>query len=111
MKALLYWAAAFFVVAFIAGLLGLVGISAIVVEITKILFLVCLALFVLSLIASMRMRGPRKQANRANEAGRGAVDSAAATETPSRRATPQEQERTETAPFHERVHELLGGEE
>lgn len=56
--AMLYWAAVFFVIALIAGLLGFTGISVATAEIAKLLFFIFLVLFVVSLIASMVTRGP-----------------------------------------------------
>jgi uncharacterized membrane protein YtjA (UPF0391 family) len=56
--AMLYWAAVFFIVALVAGLLGFTGISVATAEIAKLLFFVFLVLFVVSLIASAVTRGP-----------------------------------------------------
>jgi uncharacterized membrane protein YtjA (UPF0391 family) len=53
-----YCAAAFFVIALVAGLLGFTGISVATAEIAKPLFFIFLALFLVSLIASMVTRGP-----------------------------------------------------
>jgi len=57
-EAMLYWAAAFFVIALIAGLVGFTGISVAAAEIAKLLFFIFLVLFIVSLIASMVTRGP-----------------------------------------------------
>jgi len=56
--AMLYWAAVFFVIALVAGLLGFTGISVATAEIANVLFFIFLALFVVALIASMVTRGP-----------------------------------------------------
>jgi uncharacterized membrane protein YtjA (UPF0391 family) len=56
--AMLYWAAVFFVIALVAGLLGFTGISVATAEIAKLLFFIFLVLFVVSLIASIVTRGP-----------------------------------------------------
>lgn len=55
---MLYWAAVFFVVALVAGLLGFTGISVAMAEIAKLAFFLFLALFVVSLIVSAVTRGP-----------------------------------------------------
>lgn len=55
---MLYWAAAFFVISLIAGLVGFTGISVAAAEIAKLVFFICLVLFIVSLIASMVTRGP-----------------------------------------------------
>jgi uncharacterized membrane protein YtjA (UPF0391 family) len=55
---MLYWAAVFFIIALVAGLLGFTGISIATAEIAKLLFFVFLVLFLVSLIASMVTRGP-----------------------------------------------------
>lgn len=55
---MLYWAAVFFVIALIAGVLGFGGIAVGAVEIAKILFFVFLVLFIVSLLAGGLRRGP-----------------------------------------------------
>jgi len=57
-KDMLYYAAIFFVIALIAGVLGFSGIAAGVVEISKILFSVFLVLFLLTLAVGLI---PRKR--------------------------------------------------
>ena len=54
---MLYWAAAFFVIALIAGVLGFGGLSVQLAGIAQILFVVFLILFLVSLIMGRR-RGP-----------------------------------------------------
>jgi uncharacterized membrane protein YtjA (UPF0391 family) len=56
--AMLYWAAAFFVISLIAGLVGFTGISVAAAEIAKLVFFIFLVLFIVSLVASMVTRGP-----------------------------------------------------
>jgi len=55
---MLYWAAVFFIIALVAGLLGFTGLVVATAEIAKPLFFIFLVLFVVSLIASMVTRGP-----------------------------------------------------
>jgi len=55
---MLYYAAVFFVIALVAGVLGFSGIAAGVVEISKILFSVFLVLFLLTLAVGLI---PRKR--------------------------------------------------
>jgi uncharacterized membrane protein YtjA (UPF0391 family) len=57
-RAMLYWAAVFFVVAIIAAIFGFGGIAAGATEIAKILFFVFLVLFVVSLLFGGLRRGP-----------------------------------------------------
>jgi uncharacterized membrane protein YtjA (UPF0391 family) len=56
--AMLYWAAVFFIIAIIAGVLGFTGIAIATAEIAKILFFVFLILFALSIVASLVSRAP-----------------------------------------------------
>jgi len=56
--AMLYWAAVFFIIALIAGLVGFTGISVAAAEIARLVFFIFLVLFIVSLIASMVTRGP-----------------------------------------------------
>jgi uncharacterized membrane protein YtjA (UPF0391 family) len=56
--AMLYWAAVFFIIALIAGLLGFTGISVAAAEIARLVFFIFLVLFIVSLVASMVTRGP-----------------------------------------------------
>jgi uncharacterized membrane protein YtjA (UPF0391 family) len=53
-----YWAAVFFVIALIAGLVGFTGISIAATEIARLIFFIFLVLFVVSLVASVVTRGP-----------------------------------------------------
>jgi uncharacterized membrane protein YtjA (UPF0391 family) len=55
---MLYWAAVFFVIALVAGVLGFGGIAIGAVEIAKVLFFVFLVLFIVSLLAGGLRRGP-----------------------------------------------------
>jgi uncharacterized membrane protein YtjA (UPF0391 family) len=56
--AMLYWAAVFFVISLIAGLVGFTGISIAAAEIAKLVFFIFLVLFIVSLVASLVTRGP-----------------------------------------------------
>jgi uncharacterized membrane protein YtjA (UPF0391 family) len=56
--AMLYWAAVFFIISLIAGLVGFTGISVAAAEIAKLVFFIFLVLFIVSLVASMVTRGP-----------------------------------------------------
>jgi uncharacterized membrane protein YtjA (UPF0391 family) len=55
---MLFWAAVFFIIAVIAGILGFTGVAVAATEIAKILFFVFLILFVVSLIFGWRARRP-----------------------------------------------------
>jgi uncharacterized membrane protein YtjA (UPF0391 family) len=55
---MLYWAAVFFIIAIIAGMLGFTNIAVNATEIAKILFFIFLVLFVISLIFGFRRRPP-----------------------------------------------------
>lgn len=54
---MLYWSAAFFIVAIIAGAFGFFGIASAAEGIAKILFFLFAVLFVFSLITGLRGRG------------------------------------------------------
>jgi uncharacterized membrane protein YtjA (UPF0391 family) len=56
--AMLYWAAVFFIIALVAGLVGFTGISVAAAEIARLVFFIFLVLFIVSLVASMVTRGP-----------------------------------------------------
>lgn len=53
---MLYWAAVFFIIALIAGLLNFGGIAGAASGIAQILFFVFLVLFILSLVAGLFRR-------------------------------------------------------
>ena len=55
---MLYWAAAFFILALIAALFGFSGIAIASVGIAKIIFFVFLVLFLLSLVLALFNRKP-----------------------------------------------------
>ncbi|MGK2286798.1 DUF1328 domain-containing protein [Pedomonas sp. V897] len=55
---MLYWAAAFFVIALIAALFGFSGIAVASVGIAKIIFFVFLVLFLISLVLALFNRKP-----------------------------------------------------
>ena len=55
---MIYWSAAFFVIAIIAAMFGFGGISDGATSIAKILFFLFLVLFVLSLVMGIFRRGP-----------------------------------------------------
>ena len=55
---MLYWAAVFFTIAIVAGVLGFTGIAVATAEIAKILFFVFIVLFAVSLIVSLLTRSP-----------------------------------------------------
>lgn len=57
--AMLYWSAAFFLIALVAGLLGFGGIESSAVDIAKILFFLFIVLFILSAVFSLFRRGSR----------------------------------------------------
>ena len=56
---MIYWSAAFFVIAIIAAAFGFGGIAQGAVDIARILFFIFLVLFVLSLVAGAFPRGGR----------------------------------------------------
>ncbi|MCH8685844.1 DUF1328 domain-containing protein [Pedomonas mirosovicensis] len=55
---MLYWAAAFFIIALIAALFGFSGIAVASVGIAKIIFFVFLILFLISLVLALFNRKP-----------------------------------------------------
>ncbi len=55
---MLYWAAVFFIIALMAGVLGFGGIASSAAGIAQILFFVFLLMFVLSLVFGGLRRGP-----------------------------------------------------
>ncbi|HEY4544884.1 MAG TPA: DUF1328 domain-containing protein [Pedomonas sp.] len=55
---MLYWAAAFFIIALIAALFGFSGIAVASVGIAKIIFFVFLVLFLISLVLALFNRKP-----------------------------------------------------
>lgn len=55
---MIYWSAAFFIIAIIAAMFGFGGISDGATSIAKILFFLFLVLFVLSLVMGIFRRGP-----------------------------------------------------
>ena len=55
---MLYWAAAFFVIALIAALFGFSGIAVASVGIAKIIFFIFLVLFLISLVLALFNRKP-----------------------------------------------------
>lgn len=55
---MLYWAAAFFIIALIAALFGFSGIAVASVGIAKIIFFVFLVLFLISLLLALFNRKP-----------------------------------------------------
>lgn len=55
---MLYWAAAFFIIALIAALFGFSGIAVASVGIAKIIFFVFLVLFFISLVLALFNRKP-----------------------------------------------------
>lgn len=55
---MLYWAAAFFIIALIAALFGFSGIAVASVGIAKIIFFVFLVLFLISLVLALFNRRP-----------------------------------------------------
>jgi len=57
-KAMLHYAAVFFIIAIIAAVFGFTGIAAGAASIAKILFLIFLVLFAVSLIMGLLKRGP-----------------------------------------------------
>jgi uncharacterized membrane protein YtjA (UPF0391 family) len=58
--AMLYWAAAFFIIAIIAGLLGFGGVSAAAAGVAQILFFIFVVIFLITLIMAIgrRRSGP-----------------------------------------------------
>jgi uncharacterized membrane protein YtjA (UPF0391 family) len=56
---MLYWSAAFFLIALLAGLLGFGGIESGAVDIAKVLFFLFIVLFIISAIFSLFRRGSR----------------------------------------------------
>jgi uncharacterized membrane protein YtjA (UPF0391 family) len=56
-RAMLYWAAVFFVIAIVAAIFGFGGIAAGAAEIAKILFFVFLVIFAITLILGLFGRG------------------------------------------------------
>lgn len=56
---MLYWAAVFFVIAIVAGLLGFGGIASASAGIAQVLIFIFGILFILSLISSLRGRSHR----------------------------------------------------
>lgn len=55
---MIYWSAAFFIIAIIAAMFGFGGIADGATSIAKILFFLFLVLFVLSLVMGLFRRGP-----------------------------------------------------
>jgi len=55
---MLYWAAAFFIIALIAALFGFSGIAVASVGIAKIIFFIFLILFLISLVLALFNRKP-----------------------------------------------------
>lgn len=55
---MLYWAAAFFIIALIAALFGFSGIAVASVGIAKIIFFIFLILFMISLVLALFNRKP-----------------------------------------------------
>lgn len=55
---MLYWAAAFFIIALIAAMFGFSGIAVASVGIAKIIFFVFLVLFLISLVLALFNRKP-----------------------------------------------------
>lgn len=55
---MLYWAAAFFIIALIAALFGFSGIAVASVGIAKIIFFIFLVLFFISLVLALFNRKP-----------------------------------------------------
>lgn len=55
---MLYWAAAFFIIALIAALFGFSGVAVASVGIAKIIFFVFLVLFLISLVLALFNRKP-----------------------------------------------------
>jgi uncharacterized membrane protein YtjA (UPF0391 family) len=53
---MLHWAAVFFIIAIVAGILGFTGVALATGEIAKILFFIFLVLFALSIITSLLRR-------------------------------------------------------
>jgi uncharacterized membrane protein YtjA (UPF0391 family) len=53
---MLYWAAVFFIIAIVAGILGFTGVALATTEIAKILFFIFLVLFALSIITPLLRR-------------------------------------------------------
>ena len=56
---MIYYSAAFFIIAIIAAMFGFGGIADGATSIAKVLFFLFLVLFVLSLLTGMFRRGPR----------------------------------------------------
>jgi uncharacterized membrane protein YtjA (UPF0391 family) len=59
-SAMLYWAAVFFIIAIVAGILGFGGVSAAASGIAQVLFFVFLVIFLIALVMGMgrRRSGP-----------------------------------------------------
>ena len=55
---MLYWAAVFFIIAIVAGMLGFTNIAVSATEIARILFFIFIVLFLISLVFGIRRRPP-----------------------------------------------------